>query len=168
MLYPNVSSGDEAAVKRTTKNRKAVSTVIATVLMILIVVLGMSILFSYFVSYTGNYQKGQGSAVSEMVQVEDVWFKTNRIDICFYNYGQIPITVSSLYVNNVPSTISLNSISYANGTLKSFQSISPSLLEIPVGAHGNITVTNFPTSSTYDFKIVTVRGSSFEYISPQS
>ncbi|MDQ1281114.1 MAG: Type pilin, partial [Thermoproteota archaeon] len=112
---------------------KAISNVLSSILMIIVVVTGMTILFNYVAVYSGNYQRGQGSSVMELIQVEDVWKKTSRIDICFYNYGKIPVIINSVYVNDHLSDFTLNSV-YHDDTLIVSN-------EIPIGAHGNVTVT---------------------------
>ncbi len=62
-------------MKRLFKSKRAVSPVIATVLMILIVMAGMTILFAFIGAYAQSFQAGSGSAVLESLTVEDVWFK---------------------------------------------------------------------------------------------
>ena len=43
-------------------NKKAVSPVIATVLMMLVTMVGMTFLFAFVTSYTDNYKAGIGSS----------------------------------------------------------------------------------------------------------
>ena len=50
-------------IKHLKNNKKAVSPVIATILMIMVVMVGMSIAFSYVVVYSDNYKSGAGSSV---------------------------------------------------------------------------------------------------------
>lgn len=135
----------------------AVSPVLATVLLILVVVLGMSVAFAYFTDYVKNFQTGRGSSVMELVEIEDVWFKnaSNVIEIWLYNYGKVEVKISSLYIN---------------GHLVNFNATN-NPVEILPGRHGNITA--YPTSewtpnTAYRFRLATERGSAFEreYISP--
>jgi len=137
-------------MRRLSKNRKAVSNVIGTILMILVVVVGMSMVFAYFVNFVKDYQTGSGSSVMELVSIEDVWFRFNtggNVTIWLYNYGKVDVTVSTFYVNG--------------------QSIDFHSLTIPVGQHMNTTVqanngNEWTPGATYDFKFVTERGSDFE------
>jgi hypothetical protein len=138
-------------MKRLFRNRRALSPVLSAVFMILIVVTGMSILFAFFVNYAGNFQRGSGSAVLESLAVEDVWFGhplPNKSEVWVYNFGKVDLTISSVYING------------------QLVSIEPSSLDIPVGGHGNLTLTasysfqREPTS--YTFKIVTQRGTVLE------
>ena len=60
-------------MKRLFKNKKAVSPVIATVLMIMVTMAGMTILFGFVTSYSQIYKEGAGSQVLELLTVEDIW-----------------------------------------------------------------------------------------------
>ena len=60
-------------MKKLFRNRKAVSPVIATVLMILVTMAGMTILFGFVISYSDSYKAGIGSSVMESLTVEDIW-----------------------------------------------------------------------------------------------
>jgi flagellin-like protein len=131
------------------RNRKAVSPVISTVLMILIVITGMSLLFAFFVNYTRDFQTGSGSAVLESMVIEDVWFKdTGQVEVWVYNVGRINFDITAVYVNGTWANINAGSD-----------------FAVSVGKHGRLTVTSqlpYALYNTYDFKIVTERGSAFE------
>jgi flagellin-like protein len=143
-------------VRKLLGNRKAISPVLSTILLILIVVLGMSVAFSYFVSFVRDYQAGRGGSVMELVSIENVWFNSTdqkAIEIWLYNYGKVEVKVNAVYVNGAQI------------------SFDPNPIQIPVGKH-NCTVA-YPTNgwandAVYDFKLVTERGSAFEgeYPSP--
>jgi flagellin-like protein len=123
------------------RNRRAVSPVISTVLMILVVITGMSLLFAFFVNYTRDFQTGSGSAVLESMVIEDVWFSSpNGPQVWVYNVGKISLTINSVYVND---------------KLDSHPNI-----EIGIGQHQSILVPDAVSGCT--IKIVTARGSAFE------
>ncbi|MGA2767716.1 MAG: archaellin/type IV pilin N-terminal domain-containing protein [Candidatus Bathyarchaeia archaeon] len=127
------------------RNRKAVSSVIGTILMILVVVIGMSMAFGYFVNFVKDYQAGRGASVMELISVEDVWFKVggNNVEMWLYNYGKVGVKMSTFYVDG--RQVSLNSV------------------DVPVGGHVPVTVqTQWLPGVTYHFKLVTDRGSVFE------
>ena len=65
-------------MKKLFKNRKAVSPVIATVLMILITMAGMAILFGFVISYSDSYKSGIGGSVMESITVEDIWLRPSN------------------------------------------------------------------------------------------
>ncbi|MDG6222506.1 MAG: hypothetical protein IAX21_00380 [Candidatus Bathyarchaeota archaeon] len=133
------------------KNKKAVSNVVSAMMMVLIVMIGMSGVFAYFVNYSRDYQIGAGSSVLESITVEDVWFRTINsetvCDIWVYNFGKIDVTISDIYVENINLGLSER-------------------LTIEVGGHGNIILQSsslsFVQGESYLFKIVTERGTSFE------
>jgi flagellin-like protein len=120
------------------RNRRAVSPVVATVLMILVVIVGMSVLFDFFVNYTRDFQTGSGSAVLESLVIEDA---SNQGQVWVYNVGKVSLTITSVYVNDQKT---------------SFAPLNP---EIAPGQHKMITIT---ASSGDIIKIVTARGSAFE------
>ncbi len=54
-------------MRKLSNNRKAVSPVIATVLMIMITMIGMTLLFAFVSVYSENYKAGVGSSVMESI-----------------------------------------------------------------------------------------------------
>ena len=68
---------DVKKLRRLLRNKRALSPVISTVLMILVVMIGMSVVFSSVVFYADSYRAGAGSAVLESLTVEDTWLHTN-------------------------------------------------------------------------------------------
>jgi flagellin-like protein len=125
------------------RNRRAVSPVVSTVLMILVVIIGMSLLFDFFVNYTRDFQTGSGSAVLESMTIEDVSFTgSNGAQVWVYNVGKVNFTITSVYVNDQKT------------------GLHPSSLEIAPGQHGMIAIDSAYSNCT--IKIVTARGSAFE------
>jgi flagellin-like protein len=131
-------------VKRLIVNRKAFSPVISTVLMMLIVVIGMSLAFAFFVNYAKDFQLGSGSAVLESMTIEDVWFKdANTVEVWVYNLGKVDFTINSVYINGLQATC------------------DP--VVVGVGAHGKLTITaSLSPGLSYQLKLVTERGSTVE------
>jgi flagellin-like protein len=86
-------------------SKRAISPVFSTVILVLIVVIGMSAVFSFFVGYVSDYQSGRGSAVMELLEIEDVFFNTtdhSSVDVWLYNYGEIEVELESVFVNWLP------------------------------------------------------------------
>jgi flagellin-like protein len=128
-------------------DKKGVSPVVSAVIMILIVMIGMSALFAFFVNYSRDFQLGSGSAVLESLTVEDVWFKSsgNVVELWVYNFGKVDVTITDVYVDS-------NAVVF-----------TPDDLTIGVGEHGKFdVVSSFDSGVSYRFKIVTERGTSFE------
>jgi hypothetical protein len=143
------------------RSRRALSPVLSAVLMMLVVMIGMSLLFGFFVSYAGDFQRGQGSAVLESLVVEDVQFVDARnATIWVFNLGKVATNITSVYVNGalIDNPPILANVTY-NG-----EYISSS--EIRDGAHGQINVTSsnprFAERAEYTFRLVTERGTSVE------
>jgi flagellin-like protein len=147
-------------MKRLFKNKKAVSPVIATVLMILVTMAGMSILFGFVISYSDSYKKGVGSSVMESLTVEDIWLSpgsssyasdsAHTVQLSVYNVGKVDSTITSAYVNGLALTKS--------GTLN---------LKEQIAMGHNLTITlngNQPWSrgQQYTFRISTLSGSNFD------
>jgi flagellin-like protein len=151
-------------MRKLSNNRRAVSPVIATVLMILITMMGMTLLFGFVSSYSENYKAGIGSSVMESITVEDIWLQstagsyTNQVHIWVYNVGKIDLVVNSIYVN-------ASALTSGSG--------NPNLnIAIKAGEHKEISATclqNYWVSrNTYVFQVSTQRGSNFEqqYVAP--
>lgn len=138
-------------MKKFCRNKKALSTVISTLLMIMVVMVGMSIAFGAVVEYSDSYKAGMGSAVMESLTIEDVWFtNSTTVQISVYNTGDVGSTITGIYDNGTALT---------DGT----GSINLHLHMINVGQRETITVYNQAGwSANNDLKIVTLMGSNFE------
>jgi flagellin-like protein len=123
-------------------NKRAVSPVVSTVLMILVVMVGMSMLFAFFVNYTHDFQTGSGSAVLESLVIEDVSPSPSGAQVWVYNVGKVSLTITSVYVKD--------------------QFAGNPNLEIVPGQHGMITISASSGNMSVLIKIVTARGSAFE------
>jgi len=149
-------------------NKKGLSTVVSTLLMIIVVMVGMTLVFSYVTFYAQNYQAGTGSSILESLTIENIWINPpgnpiNSVNITIYNTGTqanylgtgsgVVITLDQIYVNG-----SLPLVNPSTGTID-FNNI-----QVSPGSH--VTVegqysADFEHVNTYDFKIVTSRGSDF-------
>ena len=141
--------------RRLYRNKKAVSTVIATILMIMVVMVGMSILFGSLIVYSDIFHKGSGSSVLENITVEDVDFSAHLVKLSIFNTGKVDLEISNIYINDQLATI---------------LGLDPQQKTVPIseGTHYDGLLVEPPTGLTfnsgvpYDFKIVTLRGSGFE------
>ena len=146
-------------MKRLSANRKAVSPVIATVLMIMVVMTGMTILFAFVGTYAQSFQKGSGSSVLESLTVENEWYSTpqagpSQLVIWVYNMGKTSFTINSVYLNS--SMVTNYNILDSNNA-----PINPGTA-ITVGEHFQIKVPITVPDASYTLKLVTGRGSGFE------
>jgi flagellin-like protein len=153
-------------------DRRAVSPVLSTVILVLLVVLGMSLVFAFFVDYVGDYQTGRGSSVMELVEIEDVYFRrvggVDWVEVWLYNYGEIEFEVDSVYVNGV----SVENFSFLNvSSVPLYDSDEDGSVEVIPYAHAKFNVTlsgGWVSPGKYVFRFVTERGSAVEreYPSP--
>ena len=144
-------------MKKLFRNRKAVSPVIATVLMILVTMAGMSILFGFVISYSDAYKAGVGSSVMESLTIEDIWLSphsttyNSEVQISVYNVGKVDSTITSMYANGLKLT--------ENGNLNLNKPIA-------VGQHLTITLDWSPNrwvhGQEYTFRVSTLSGSNFD------
>ena len=135
-------------VKKNRRSRKGISTIMANLMMLVIVVSLSGLLFVWATSSFGAYTGGAGYwfssrsiANQERVSVEAVYFGStgpvnNLVTLYVRNVGTIPYTVASVYVNatlyqvvqppvpvnQVQSiTISLSGQSWSHGDLQSIR-----------------------------------------------
>lgn len=137
-------------MKKLSKSRKAVSPVVSTVLMVLIVMAGMTILFAFIGAYAESFQSGSGSTVLESLTVEDAWFNPSPTDhnlyIWVYNVGKVDFQIGSVYVNGTKAS---SSVYDSDGVIK-------------IGEHVRVFVGPWQDGNSYALKIVTMRGAGFE------
>jgi flagellin-like protein len=150
-------------------NRRAVSPVLGTVILVLIVVLGMSAVFAFFVDYVSDYQRGRGSSVMELVEIEDVRFTgVDSVEVWLYNYGEIEVEVDAVYVNGLAVK---NFSFYDVSSVPLYDSDGDGSVEVVPYAHAmfNVTLSDvWDFDASYVFRFVTERGSAVEreYFSP--
>ena len=145
-------------MKRLFRNKKAVSPVVATVLMILVTMVGMTLLFAFVSSYSDNYKAGVGSSVMESLTVEDIWLSPGSstyniaVNLTIYNVGKIDSKITSIYVDGLALT--------ENGNINLNEPVA-------VGQHLTIALVSqsqnvWVSGQEYTFKISTLRGSNFD------
>ncbi len=101
-------------IDRNRRSRKAISTIMANLTMLIIVVSLSSLLFIWAISSFGAYQGGAGYwfssrslANQERVSVELVAFTSpNVANIYVRNVGTIPFTIASAYLNSTQQGLS--------------------------------------------------------------
>jgi len=118
------------------KDKKAVSSVLSSILLIVVAVSAMSIATTATYVITTNLRETMG----ERFIIEDVWFKSeNQIATYIRNTGKVAVTINAVYINNVPQPI----------TETTFE----------VGEHGWLNVTFAWSSKTaYHIELVSKRG----------
>jgi hypothetical protein len=140
-------------VDRNRRSRKGISTIMANLTMLIIVVVLSSILFVWAVSSFGAYQGGAGYwfssrsiANQERMSIEGAYFyssgSTNYALVYVRNVGTIPVTVASVYLNqtlyviNPGLVITVNNVTAINGP----NGLCMTCISQPL-SHGSYTVT---------------------------
>ena len=149
-------------MQRPFRNRKAVSPVIATVLMMLVTMAGMAVLFGFVISYSDSYKAGVGSSVKESLTIEDVWLSPrsnsytsdslHSVQLSIYNAGKVDSTITSAYVNGA-------ALLTQNGNLNLKDQV------ITIGQHLTITLywnQAWVHGQQYTFRVSTLSGSNFD------
>ncbi len=147
-------------MRKLSNNRRAVSPVIATVLMILITMIGMTLLFAFVSSYSESYKAGIGSSVMESLTVEDIWLLNssashynNTVQFSVYNVGKVDSVINSIYVNGL-------ALSDVPGSLNFNFNVG-----VKTGEHLIVTAYcsfEWSPGAVYTFRIHTSRGSNFD------
>ena len=138
---------------RRPRGRSGVSPVVSDVMMTAVVVICMTILLAWTVSYV-FFNPGK-EAVRERLAFEDVWFTEmpgygKVISVYLYNYGPVDITVD--YVSVEPG-----------GRVQDADYVEGKGLKLDPGGHGRITFRfDWESGKTYYIKVFSRRGSSFE------
>jgi flagellin-like protein len=137
-------------VRKIKGNKRAISPVFSTVILVLIVVVGMSAVFTFFVDYVSDYQAGRGSSVMELLEIEDVRFVGNdSMEVWLFNYGELDLKLDSVYVNRLNATLN-----YYSGDW----SLNPN-------QHKKFTVTLYDVwlpDGSYILRFITERGTAVE------
>jgi hypothetical protein len=109
----NLAKWAKNRIEKNRRSRRGISTIMANLTMLVIVVSLSSLLFVWAISSFGAYQGGAGYwfssrsiANQERISVENVFFGSSLINIYVRNVGTIPFTVVSLYLNGTQSSVS--------------------------------------------------------------
>ena len=77
-------------------SKKAISPILATLLLIVLSIVGIVVSYSWIQGYMGN----QFSTASSSMLIENVyWYEPNKIDITIRNGGTVAITILNLYID---------------------------------------------------------------------
>src|SRR2546427_13136951 len=109
----SLEKGKKSRIKKNRRSRRGISTIMANLTMLVIVVSLSSLLFVWAISSFGAYQGGaaywfssRSIANQERVSVENVYFGSRLINFYVRNVGTIPFTVVSPYLNGSQTGVS--------------------------------------------------------------
>jgi hypothetical protein len=107
----NLAKWAKNRIEKNRRSKRGISTIMANLTMLVIVVSLSSLLFVWAISSFGAYQGGAGYwfssrsiANQERISVENVYFGSSLINIYVRNVGTIPFTVVSLYLNGTQTS----------------------------------------------------------------
>jgi hypothetical protein len=136
-------------IEKTRRSKRGISTIMANLTMLVIVVTLSSLLFVWAISSFGAYQGGAGYwfssrsiANQERVTVENAFFTgscgscNNIVKIYVRNVGTIPFTLASVYVNG--SLYQITPLTVGVGNVTAVPPSGLSLVNGQVWAHGDL------------------------------
>ena len=136
-------------MKSLRRNKKAVSDVIAVLLMIAIAVAASLIAYAWVMGYLG----GTTGKVGKAIQIQSIANDTtnaNKLAIYVQNVGDGPVTIQNLYVNGVLDP------TFTNSTSLTLQKSAT------VALYASAWPTNFKSTDTVDVKVVCADGTPVE------
>jgi len=99
-------------------SKKAVSPVIATLLMIAVAVAASVIVYVWSAGLLGTLMGGGGAQVKEQVVLEAYdWVTTNSLKLYLRNVGATPVKIAAIYVGGTPDTSSTPTIAVKGSTM---------------------------------------------------
>jgi flagellin-like protein len=132
-------------MRKLSRNRRGITPVLSSLLMMVIAVTGMSIAITATYVITDGLHDNMG----ERLIIEDVWFTPTQVSLYLRNVGKVSIEVAAVYINRTD------------------QSFTP--IELEQNKHGWLAVTyGWSADSVYEIKVVTGRGTNVVdyYMSP--
>jgi len=132
-------------MRKLSRNRRGITPVLSSLLLMVIAVAGMSIAITATYVITDGLHDNMG----ERLIVEDVWFTPTQVSLYLRNVGKVSIEVAAVYINRTD------------------RSFTP--LELEQNKHGWLNVTySWIADSVYEIKVVTRRGTTVVdyYMSP--
>ncbi len=133
-------------------NKKGVSPVIATLLLIIIAVAAAILTYLWITGYLGTVQQQGGTeGLQERIRIEAVSYSGGTLTIYVRNIGDVSTTVDAAYI-----------IDHTGTVVKSNTGLSTSL---NAGASGTVTIGSVTLSDgeTYVVKVVTTTGVEADY-----
>jgi len=132
-------------------NRKAVSPVIAVLLMIAIAVAAAILVYVWSMGLIGTLQSGGGQQVREQIMMDDYTWPDDTTGLTLYlrNVGSSTVTVDAIYIEGVQAT----SAAALTISIQSLTTISGLTVT-------GVTLTN---GAAYTIKVITLTGGVFTF-----
>lgn len=146
------------------KSKKAISPILATLLLIVIAVAAIIVTYAWVMTYMGT----QTTAAGTLIKTENVsWYGTpntsahNRTDIYVENIGTSPAKIARVYMGTSQSNLDPVTAYCTVGINVTFQPQHIVMITIqwPILSIGN----NYTVGTTYYFNIATESGTSYPF-----
>jgi flagellin-like protein len=109
--------GGNVILEKFSRSKKAISPVIATLLLILVAVASSLVLYTYVMGYLGSMTKG-GSSMQGVLSLDSASATTSTITAYVRNVGSVSVNVTHAYVNDENKSIAFVTINPGNvGTI---------------------------------------------------
>jgi len=125
-------------LKKLARSRKAISPVIATLLLILVAVASGLVLYSYVMGYLGSMTKG-GSSMQGLLSLDSSSATASSIVAYVRNVGSVSVNVTNAYVDGVVKSID-----------------SPGFVAINTGSVGTVTLSSLTLQSGTSYTVTLV------------
>lgn len=148
---------EEKILKSLMKNRKAVSPVIATLLVIAIAVAAAILVYVWSMGLIGSLQSGGGEQVTEQLSLDVYsWNATGNLAMTVRNVGAADVNVSNIYVETDAGIETFDGATVAGTSSQVDIGDTETFTMAP-------TVSNITPGKQYTIKIVTQSGGTFTY-----
>jgi len=125
-------------LKKLSRSRKAISPVIATLLLILVAVASGLVLYSYVMGYLGSMTKG-GSSMQGLLSLDSSTADTSSITAYVRNVGSVSVNITSAYLDGAVQSID-----------------SPGYVVISTGNVGTVTLSGLTLQSGTSYTVTLV------------
>jgi hypothetical protein len=125
-------------LKRLRESKKGIAEVIGSLIIILIVAIAGVVVYAYSVNVIDSSSSRLGLQTSqnedllkERFEIVQVWSNQNQLNVTILNYGQIDLSISSIYVNGTAVSVfqSGNSVLTGTGEIVNVEFTSPLVIQ---------------------------------------
>jgi FlaG/FlaF family flagellin (archaellin) len=136
-------------LKRNKSKKRAVSSIIAVILLIGVAVAAMILVYVWSMGLIGTLTGGGGQQTREQIIVDAYTWKGTTMTLYFRNVGSINVVLDAIYVGGTPVTSSLSTIISVQGAVVTVPLTTPAA--------------SFTQGGSYIIRVVTKTGGVFTF-----
>lgn len=136
-------------MKRNKSKKRAVSSIIAVILLIGVAVAAMILVYVWSMGLIGTLTGGGGQQTREQIIVDAYTWKGTTMTLYFRNVGSINVVLDAIYVGGTPVTSSLSTIISVQGAVVTVPLTTPAA--------------SFTQGGSYIIRVVTKTGGVFTF-----